>query len=178
MASYTELRRTEPPITTRPTHLLAAGQRLAFALGLLSIPGAVLPDDIDVVNDLAYLVVASYPEGELRVLDLSEPTVATELVGYPLPPVAAGRGRVRVVGGIAYVSSSYGNSGRLSILDMSAPNKPIELSLLSLPWPALALDVAVDGSSIYLSGPNGEVMMVDVSDPAEPKFKAERRLPS
>ena len=50
MASYTELLRTEPPITTRPTHLLAAGQRLAFALGLLSIPGAVLPDDVDVVG--------------------------------------------------------------------------------------------------------------------------------
>ena len=49
MASYTELLRTEPPITPAGvTHLLAAGQRLAFALGLLSIPGAA--PDVDVVG--------------------------------------------------------------------------------------------------------------------------------
>ena len=48
MVSYTELLRTEPPITTGANHVLAAGQRLAFALGLLSIPGAAR--DVDVVG--------------------------------------------------------------------------------------------------------------------------------
>lgn len=108
-----------------------------------------------------YAFVAAEWEG-LRILDIADPTQPKELARYVEGMVA---NDVAILGSYAYVADS---AVGLRVLDIADPLVPQEVGRWSTGTGNGAERVLVDGSQAYVyAGP--DVVIVDVSDPAQPQ---------
>ncbi len=121
---------------------------------LVDTPGVAA--SVQVVGDLAY--VGDSTAG-LTIIDISNPLAAVVLITKNTPDRARG---VHIVGDIAYVAD--GNS--LLTADVSDPMSVTPLG--SLPITGIARDVRVSGNIALIAADSGGVVVVDVTDPANP----------
>ncbi|MBX3743996.1 MAG: hypothetical protein KF833_01675 [Verrucomicrobiae bacterium] len=148
---------------------------LGTHLGLLT--------DMHVSGGHAYITEVGWaPFGQspstpsLYVLDVSNPARPVRVGSLILPGQAYA---VRVAGDFAYVSTGRsaaigpddGNSAGLWVVDVSDPTRPMVAGHFQPPNldnGAYALDVS--GRRVFMADPNGRVMVVDVSVPAQSKL--------
>jgi hypothetical protein len=126
-----------------------------LVVGLVNLPGE--PANVMVTGGHAY--IAGGEQG-LLVVDVSDPPNPVIVGSVDTPGIAVG---VAVAGMYAYVADF---DAGLMILDISDPSNPTHIEALDTP--ERPYEVAVSGSRVYLGGPS--LMVVDVSDPLEPRF--------
>lgn len=133
-------------------------------LGRLDLRGWAV--DTAVVGNRAYVARqgrfngASFIDGGLEVVDVSDPTRPRSLGSVPLASANA----VQAAGNYVYVVGE----GGLFIFDASNPAAPVELSHVSFPG---GFDIEVVDNRAYIagaSGPSDGLAIYDVSNPAAP----------
>lgn len=134
-------------------------------------PG-IQANDIFVRGHIAYVPALHGTDGQLYILDTSNPTSPTELTVYETPGEAH---RVFVAphpgtgSDIAYVAD--GGAG-LRVLDVGNPAHPVELSHIAPPSASASTHVvSVVGQRVYVGSDdtiNWWVHVFDVADPAHP----------
>jgi hypothetical protein len=113
--------------------------------------------DLDIVG--TYLYSAASISG-LRIFDVSNPAVPTEIGSYTRPGlVVAG---VEVSGNRAYVIDRGENGGGLVVLDVSNPAAITELG--SYNTSGASSDIALIGNEAYIA--HGNLLVLDVANPA------------
>jgi hypothetical protein len=122
---------------------------------------------VAVAGKYAYVVYNYVPKGKdkwygiLRVLDISNPKVPTELGSFESSGLFLS---VALSGKYAYVADK---SGSLHVVDVSDPNAPAEFgSCHALGEPQ---GVTVAGKYAYVSDDDGGMHVVDISNPKAPK---------
>ncbi len=137
--------------------------------------------DIEVIGSLAYVASGG---GELRILDVSDPTQPTPRGRFDATSFANG---IDVAGNLAYLASGFGG---LYIIDVTNSTTPTLQGHFALQADTAATDVQVVGDFAYLTyrnyiipgAPGGGLLIIDVSDPAEPtlvgNFDAGARMPA
>ncbi len=121
---------------------------------LVDTPG--IAAEVQVVGNLAY--VGDSTAG-LTIIDISDPLTATVLRTYSTPDRARG---LHVVGDIIYVA----DGSSLLTADVSDPMSVTPLGLL--PISGTVRDVRVSGNIALIAADSGGVVVVDVTDPANP----------
>lgn len=129
------------------------------------VPGGTDPYDIAVVGDTALILSGSYG------LHLADADTLTPLARFEpaLPAKAPYRAyeQLAVAGDRAYLTAwGYG----LLIVDISDPRAPVELSRVEYPF-ATAIDVEGDFAYVGRTTEGGEVLVVDVGNPAQPQVR-------
>jgi hypothetical protein len=125
-----------------------------------------------VVSVDAYAYLADGPGG-LRILDVSDPGAVKHVARQPTTSSAFG---VAVSRSHAYVADQFGG---LEVIDVSDPTRPERVGGQNVRWSAT--DVAVSESYAYVNDARwwpdgssaspygGEVWVIDISDPSNPK---------
>jgi hypothetical protein len=120
-----------------------------------------------VSGDVAYAM--DWDTG-LWIFDVSDPARPTELSVLPIDTGGALR-QLAVVADHAYVY--HGNCGPcLVIVDVSDPSDPHEVARRQLP-DAVGAIVHASENRLFVSGRNGLVQVIDVSDPLRPALSAQ-----
>jgi hypothetical protein len=117
-------------------------------------PPWVAPSDVMVVGKHAFVT-----DGDLYVLDISNPVAPVQVSLYTTPASAEG---VCIVGHYAYVADSYS----LQVVDISNPAHPIGVGALELSG-GYAHSIFVAGNYAYIAY-QADLRVIDISDPAAP----------
>ena len=116
------------------------------------------PIDLGVAVNGNYVYMADL-QGQLLILDASNPTAPTQVGLYTLPGYAHD---IVIQGQYAYVADGEG----LRVVDLSNPVAPSETGFYAASGPAI--NVALAGHRAYLSTEEKGLWIVDVSDPSAP----------
>lgn len=103
--------------------------------------------DLAVVGNYAYVVEPDGGGGRLRIIDVSNPTVPSQVTQYDLPGQPW---KISVIRNYAYIADT--GSG-LRILDVSQPAAPFEAGSYNAPGGAFG--VAVNDNYVYLANSGG-----------------------
>ncbi|MBA3532273.1 MAG: hypothetical protein H0T73_10165, partial [Ardenticatenales bacterium] len=121
---------------------------------------AGIPTDLVLVGTHLYVVI---PEG-LEVVDISTATSPRRVGSY----MAAGSLQVTQAGNTLYLITQQGEAGTLHVIDIAMPTTPKGLAIYPV---GAARGIAAAGPRVYLVE-SGGVRVLDVSNPAAPKFLA------
>jgi len=120
--------------------------------------------DFEAAGSYAFLA-----SGDLRILDISDPTNPTEVSSFDAPSYISCLARA---GQYVYLAergwwdgSQYAGGG-LRIIDVSNISSPEQVGYLSMP--GLAEGVAVTGEHVYLAYRDEGLRIINVSDPTNP----------
>jgi hypothetical protein len=177
-------------------HILDISDPVAPApTGFHGTPDAVY--DVSVAGDIAYLAEAFSPgdnrdeRGGLRLLDISDPASPDEMGYYPMNPLQAdefqapgeprGAYNVAVAGERAYLTYRTERQGGLRVVDVSDPAQPVEIGdyqgyLYYVSDVAVVEGPSTDAEQTYAylaTGVNMGLLLLDVSDPAQPEVLAD-----
>jgi len=135
----------------------------------LSSWGGYNATDIKVAGNLCYVLSGYWSDGQLRVWDVSDPTMPVDTAYLSLPGDARG---LDLYGNYAYVATgAYG----LRVLDISNPDTLIEAGLCYTPdW---ANDVAIAGDYAYIACWYDGLRIADISNPTAPVLRGHLNLP-
>lgn len=130
----------------------------AVEVGRFDSPGSAY--DVALQGNLAFLADV---EGGLRIVDISDPTAPTE-VGF-LDDFDVWR--VEPYGDVVYAIESIPNQPyRFHTIDVSTPSAPVDIGAVTLPdW---AWGFARSGSTLYVAGDGGGIVVYDLSVPTAP----------
>jgi hypothetical protein len=107
----------------------------------------------------SYAIVAAR-DGDLWVVDISNPTVPAVISSYQTPGEIID---VVADGDYAYVLNY---SEGLRVLDISNPETPVEIGFYASPWHGDG--IALVGDFVYISSSSRGLAVVDISDPTVP----------
>ncbi len=117
----------------------------------------------DVEAGYLYVLDQSPAYGNMRIVDVSDPTSPHEVGHFDLSP--ADGYDVKVVGDLAYVSATH---SILYVLDVSNPVEPVQLSLTG----GRGYRLTVDDGYLYMGNHDG-LLIYDLSDPTTPSLLTE-----
>lgn len=109
--------------------------------------------------DVAGNLLAYCYEGELRLLDVSDPAVMTQIGAAS---AQSGVGHVALSGTRAFTGGDDG----IEVYDISDPTLPVLIASFPAPGDVTAMDL--DGQRLYASDAAGTLSVVDVTNPATP----------
>jgi len=128
-------------------------------------------DDVFVLNNYVYLVKSA----TLTIVDVSNPA-SPSIVGFltdgNLRGISGINQGIYVVGKYAYIVSGY--SRIFTVVDISNPRNPIKVSSVLVGDPKILSEpsrIYISGQYAYISswGANAKSIIVDISNPTEPK---------
>jgi hypothetical protein len=125
-------------------------------IGLFDVPGAAK----EVVTAGRYLYVVDGTAGRLRVVDVSRPTLPSE-VGSTA--ISKQTGKLAVDRGFVYLSD---HSGGLQIVDVRNPTTPVAFKFYKVSGEVF--DLAVAHKRVYLANGREGLRIIDVANPAAP----------
>ena len=127
--------------------------------------------DVAVANSHIFIADVS---GGMKVFDISDPTspVLADSLAWDYPAVGIG-----VAGSHAYVGCGwFGDAGSLEIVDIVDPANLVPVG--TLPFPAeFAMDIAIEGTIVYLANGRHGLQIVDAADPTAPRIVGELETP-
>ncbi|MBP8123643.1 MAG: hypothetical protein KBG20_12315 [Caldilineaceae bacterium] len=117
---------------------------------------------VTVNGTLAY-VPGGFNRG-LVTLDISDPTHPTAVGGYPAT-LHYSTNRVQISGNYAYIVGSF----NLQVAQLTDPKNPQKIADFRIDSTGIALDVLIDGHTLYLPLDTTGVRILDISNPASPQ---------
>ncbi|MEO1008960.1 MAG: GC-type dockerin domain-anchored protein [Planctomycetota bacterium] len=142
-----------------------------FRVGLANTPGEAR----DVIVRDGFAFIADGAAG-LSVVDVREPASPELLATVDTPGLARG---IAMSGDFAFVADGrepFESGGGVQIFDVRDPSAP---GLVASYAPdATAIDVRIEGSTLYVAAQPGRVDVVDIADPAAPRTVGRYGTPS
>ena len=140
-------------------------------LGGTDFGGTVAP--VGTIDDLALAFTTGSFPARLMVIDPNSQGTPQEISSVALPDRARPEDLV-VIGSTAWIVTSYLEKGLLGV-DLTDLNSPVLRQTLELP--GAAQSIAAVGDRILMASRQFGVMIVDVSDPADPSFIGSLDIP-
>ena len=136
-------------------------------------------NDVEISGNYAY--VAANPkwtdDEQLQVIDVSNPDAPFVAAAIPLNGNNSYNGRtISVVGTMAYVGTDSSTSEEFYAVDISDPLNPVVMGTYEVNANVNAIMVNGDYTYVATSRDDMEMLVLDVSDPANPSFVTSRDL--
>jgi hypothetical protein len=141
-------------------------------LGHYPVPDEHEVNDVFALGQYAYALTADDDDGQLHILDVSDPANPEEVEAYDTPGDAR---QVFVTDTVAFVAD--GPAG-VRLIDVSDPDNPGELGHVDPPSGASTDVVLIDGDRAYIGSNKDGVWWLqafDVSDPVSPTLAASQQ---
>ncbi|MFO7679301.1 MAG: hypothetical protein R6X34_04570, partial [Chloroflexota bacterium] len=131
---------------------------------VLPITGSFL--DFTLSGNYLYLTGDSYPDAFLKVINIANPQLPTEIGSFYRGEYAANQTGITVMGNYLYTGVILSGSYNLAIFSLTNPAAPSMVKLHEGPFHVRAIEV-VDNLA-YIAGSSGGFRLVNVANPGTP----------